>query len=301
MNSRIPSAVSLHERKRPVIRPMKRATLKALLMFVLLSWGVAAQEPSASGAAPAAPTGKVGALKPPPPPQFELPNPPGPSGIQVESSVNALTNIPLKMVGPDLFELGRVRMDKRQRTVSFPGSVNMAAGPQEYLLVAKWGKTHESVLQTDVEPFQIHLAMLLINATGAPPVDVSRVPGGGGQFISNPSKDAIPGDRVTIGVSWQNGDKELNHRGEDLVFNLSNKAPMNNAAWIYNGSRIWGGRYMAQMGGSIVSLVSDPDAQINSMALGHDNDRIWNANTNVVPAVGTPVQITIKLEDSTGK
>ena len=213
-----------------------------------------------------------------------------------------MTNMPLKMVLPGVFELGAVRMDKRQRSVSFPGSLNMANGPLEYLLVTKWGKTHESVLRTEVEPYQIHVAMLLLaDGVRVPTNNPSAAPGGGGQFISNPSKEAIPGDRVSIEVSWQAAGKKIQRRGDELVFNLLNKATMTNSVWVYNGSRVWDGKFMAQLSGSIVSLVSDPDAQINSMAVGHDNDRIWSVNTNDLPAVNTPVQITIKLEESKGK
>ena len=46
----------------------------------------------------------------------------------------------------------------------------------EYFLVASWGKTHESILKTDTEPFRIHLAMLLLTPTPAarPPAPTAR-------------------------------------------------------------------------------------------------------------------------------
>ena len=288
--------------------------LKSLVGFLLMIMSVGAQERSSkvSGSEKILPANPPALLlsqgkpeQPAPQPKVEFPKP-VPPPKPIESSLNAMTNMPLKMLLPGIFELGSVRMDKRQRSVSFPGSLNMASGPLEYLLVAKWGKTHESVLRTEVEPFQIHVAMLLLaDAAKTPPNNPSagagNVPGGGGQFISNPSKEAIPGDKVTIEVSWQAAGKKIQRHGEELVFNLLNKATMTNSVWVYNGSRVWDGKFMAQMSGSIVSLVSDPDAQINSMAVGHDNDRIWNVNTNDLPAVNTPVQITIKIEESKGK
>ena len=294
---------------------MMRTLPKSLLAFLLMIMSVGAQERSSkvSGSEKILPSAKPPALLPSlaapeaPAPQskVEFPKPISPPK-PIESSVNAMTNIPLKMVLPGIFELGSVRMDRRQRSVSFPGSLNMANGPLEYFLVTKWGKTHESVLRTEVEPFQIHVAMLLLadgatTPTNSPSAGAGNAPGGGGQFISNPSKEAIPGDKVTIEVSWQAAGKKLQRRGDELVFNLLNKATMTNSVWVYNGSRVWDGKFMAQLSGSIVSLVSDPDAQINSMAVGHDNDRIWNVNTNDLPAIDTPVRITIKFEESKGK
>ena len=288
---------------------------KGLLGFLAMAMSVAGQErsskPSGSESTifPAnRPSLLLALAEPEAPPgsrKIEFPKP-VPAPKPIESSVNALTNMPLKMVLPGIFELGSVRMDKRQRTVTFPGSFNMDSGPLEYLLVTKWGKTHESVLRTEVEPFQIHVAMLLLAdgtriPTNNPSAPAGNAPGGGGQFISNPSKDAIPGDRVTIEVSWAAAGKRIQRRGEELVFNIEKHATMTNAIWVYNGSRIWDGKFMAQLGGSIVSLVSDPDAQVNSMTAGHDNDRIWNVNTNDLPGINTPVQITIKLDETKGK
>lgn len=240
--------------------------------------------------------------------RIEFPKP-VPPPKRVESSLNALTNPPLKSVSPGVFELGQVRLDKARRCVSFPGSVNMDIGPLEYLLVAKWGKTHEGVLRTEVEPFQIHLAMLLIDgaaggrAAGArigPDADIKPRPEGEG-FIANPPRAELAGDKVGIEVSWNAGGKRMHRPAEELVFNAENGAALTNGAWVYNGSRVWDGKFMAQAVGSIVSLVTDPDAQVNNMLPGHDNDRIWHVNTNAVPPVDTPVQITITLGQPAGK
>ena len=111
----------------------------------------------------------------------------------------------------------------------------------------------------------------------------------------------MPGDRVTVEVSWTAAGKQQVRRAEELVYNVEQKSTMTNAVWVYNGSRVWDGKFMAQLSGSIISLVSDPDSQVNSLALGHDNDRIWNVNTNGIPAVNTPVQVTFRLAETKEK
>src|SRR2546425_4242496 len=68
------------------------------------------------------------------------------------------TNAPIKQIGPDVFQIGSVQFDKSKKTIRFPAKVNMSTGAVEYLLVHSTGKVHESVLKTDVEPYQIHLA-----------------------------------------------------------------------------------------------------------------------------------------------
>ena len=60
------------------------------------------------------------------------------------------TNALMKEIAPGLFQIGDVRLDQRQRTVTFPAAMNMDEGLIEYLIVHSSGKTHESLLQTAV-------------------------------------------------------------------------------------------------------------------------------------------------------
>lgn len=215
--------------------------------------------------------------------------------------------MPFRVVGPGVFELGEVRMDKRQRMVSFPAVLNMNQGLMEYFLVTAYGKTHESILRTGAQPYHIHVAMLLLDAKGSGTNSLSGNPTQNGpedkapvqgraQQITNPSKAIIPGDKITIEVSWRVDDKEIRHSAEDLVFNREANAVQSKGHWVYNGSQVLGGRFFAQMDGSVVSLVTDPGALINNVGAGHDNDHIWTVNTNSLPPWNTPVQVTIKLE-----
>jgi hypothetical protein len=238
--------------------------------------------------------------------KIEFPKPiPAPKPIQ--SSVGAMTNPPLKKVSSSIYEFGAVTLNKQERTITFPGVINLSNQPLEYVLVAKWGKLRESLLRTEVEPYQIHVAMLLLatgtNASAAPALatPTNRVPTGAGQFISKPSGEMFSGDQVSIEVSWQQDKQPIRRRVEDLVYNTEKSASMTNAVWVNNGSRVLNGNFMAQLSGSIVSLISDPDAQINSMTQGHDNDSIWTVNTNLPLHVDTPVQITIKLPEPKSK
>ena len=172
--------------------------------------------------------------------------------------------MPLKEVGPGLFEIGKVRLSKNARTVTIPATVNMMDGNVEYFLVTSAGKTHESVFRTDAEPYHIHLAMLLLGAKGKGtnefPQDKTKVP---------------PGDPVRIEVSWKSGDKEARLRAEHLVFDRAAGKAMQNVDWIYNGSEINAEGFAAQQNGSIVSLIDDPEALINNPLPRRDDDDNW--------------------------
>jgi hypothetical protein len=46
------------------------------------------------------------------------------------------TNTPVKQIAPNLFEIGIVRLDSKNRTITIPTTVNMNEGQIEYLLVS---------------------------------------------------------------------------------------------------------------------------------------------------------------------
>lgn len=211
-------------------------------------------------------------------------------------------------IEPGVFELGRVRLHPARRAVSFPAVLNLDQGPLEYLLVTTSGKLHESVLRTEAEPYHVHTAMLLLGAKGTTTNELPEAPssnqepaqplsGSRSQPIAEPSREALQGDNVSIEVSWQLDGKEVRRPATELVFNLQTRSPMRNGRWVYNGSRVLDGTFFAQATGSLVSLITDPDALVNHVGAGHENDQIWTPNASRLPPWNTPVQVTIRLED----
>jgi hypothetical protein len=79
--------------------------------------------------------------------------------------------------------VGKVRLDQKARSISFAGKLNMKRGLLEYLLVHSRGSVHESLLVTEVEASDIHVALLLLGAKGgavmteAPPAQLIELPG----------------------------------------------------------------------------------------------------------------------------
>jgi len=166
----------------------------------------------------------------------------------------------------------------------FPAFVNMREGALEYLLVTTYGKTHESLLRTDVEPQQVHVAMLLLGGRGA----------GTNEVPADPS-NLIPGDRITIEVLWKKKSKEYHARAETFVRDRKKKAPMSDGVWIYNGSRMREEGFAAQMDGSIVSLITDADALVNNPRPGREDDDNWLAKGSRLPEFNEPVRVQITI------
>ena len=124
-----------------------------------------------------------------------------------ESAPPANTNFVLKTITNGVFEIGRVRLDQQRRAVTLPAFVNLRDGALEYLLVTSNGKTHESLLRTDAEPYHIHVAMLLLGARTA-----------GTNALSEAPADSISGERILVEVAWKKKSKQFRARAETFDF-----------------------------------------------------------------------------------
>lgn len=212
----------------------------------------------------------------------------------------ALTNNDVvRLLAPGIYAVGQVRLDALHRSITLPATLNKSQGLMEYFLVTQYGKTHESILKTSAEPFHVHLAMLLLGAKGSEKQDFPGSPTNGvpGPII-HPAKEAIPGDKVTIAVTWKTPAGERQLSAEELIYNNDSRAVMVHGAWVYNGSLMVRDKFLAQMDGSLISLVTDPVALINNTSPGHDNDMIWVPNTNNLPPADVPLEVTIQLEEA---
>ncbi len=245
--------------------------------------------PSLGAARRLMPPGILGAVLPWLIAQAQVDAPPTSSTLGAPPSrliPDSATNLPVRDLGNGRWQLGQVLIDRSQRTVSFPAVVNMNSAIVEYLAVATGGKTHESILRTDARPFDLHVGMLLLGAKAA--------------TTSNPAifydpKQKIPGDAIDVQLRWLDGDRERSAPAAEWIFNVESREKMSSGPWAYNGSQVIEGTFVAQREGSVISLISDPYALVNNPRVGHANDEIWRVNTNAVPAVGTEVDVTLRL------
>ena len=203
----------------------------------------------------------------------------------------------VREISPGIYEVGKVRLDQKALSISFPGKLKMKRGLLEYLIVNPKGSAHESLLVTDVEANDIHVAMLLLGAKGgaitaeAPPAQLDE------RYFRTAPK--LTGDTVFITVKWKEKDVEKTVPIEDWLFNESAKKNIEHGPWIYNGSMLYEGSFLAQAEGNLVALVTSPTALINNPRKGNDNDQMWNVNGETTPGIGTPVEIIFKLAPPT--
>lgn len=205
-------------------------------------------------------------------------------GADLSPPPTQATNALVRELGSGEFQIGDLRLNKPARTIRMPAFVNLLEGNIEYILVTTTGKTHESLLRTAVEPLHIQLAFLLLGAKGSGTNTLPLDPAG-----------TLPGERVNISVSWTNGTVLKTEAAESFVQTSRTAALVQTGPWIFTGSRLREGGFAAQLDGSIVSLITDPDALLNNPRPGREDDDHWLVRTNGLPPVNSTVEIKFRL------
>lgn len=210
---------------------------------------------------------------------------PPPGFAQVTPGTNQLVQ-----TGPTTFRLGRLELDRRQRTLRLPALVRLTNGVIEYALVTVEGKTHESLLVTEVAPTDIQVAALLLGTK--PAAELGR---------TNSPIQIPRGARLRVDVEWGRDGAVRRTRLEDWIV-LQRKSESNQAfrlqrnRWMYSGSSIHQGLFLAQEEGSIISLIRDPVALVNNPGIDRDDDDLHFVASHKVPPKDTPVSLILRFE-----
>ena len=262
-----------------MIRPCRLVLILIAFFLCLVPGAVQGQKPLL----PPPPPADAPPVIPPPPGESApslppLPPPPMDPGRQP-------TPPPLQMIAPGVFEIGEVRIVKKEGKVEFPCQVNMQKGLLEYAIVGNIGKVHESLLRTHVEPYALQIALLLLGLEGTTkPLEMqgeARTP---------------EGSPVSLWVQWKDGDQIKKARIEEWIINQQDGAVMKTTQWIFTGSVVANGIFMAQTEKSIVAVFHDPIALIDNPLQEGASDKIWFVNEGKVPAVGTEVTVIVQKE-----
>ncbi len=281
------------------------AMLRCLaLCLVLPVVATAAAPPSALPATPAAPAEPAApAATPapappapvPPDPSDTDPAPPDPSA----PAAGAVAKGPPAFVQLDdsRFKVGEVEFNKQTRVIRFPAVLNQREGLLEYVIVHDRGKVHESLLRTSINPTHLNLALKLLRYESSPELfplhDAEGNSNGRMPKVAPAIKAAA---RVEIRFLWNDGATEHSATVNECINNTKTNKPMAAGPWIYGGSAIYEGRFVAEMTGDIVAILTNEAAIFNfpgdSNKVG-ENYGDWFVLTKLVPAIGTPVTVQI--------
>ncbi|MHC4984985.1 MAG: YdjY domain-containing protein [Planctomycetota bacterium] len=185
-----------------------------------------------------------------------------------------------------------ITLDWHARTVTVQAEVVRRKGLLELVLCSLETKEHESLMHTEARPSDIHAALLALGL--APGVAARWI-----QFEDEPGR-AIPprGAALTVNLSWigDDGIVQTVEAGQWLQQAEGAASAVPNE-WIFVGSDLLpDGAYWADGTGDIICVSNFPsgviDVPFESTNLS-DVGLLFLANTDAIPAVGTPVAVII--------
>lgn len=190
---------------------------------------------------------------------------------------------------------GNVRCYPEERRVVFEGEILMKdskGDPMELIACAPGGKTHESFVQADIVPSDLHAALR----------EIGMWP------WSYPDREAadradLLGDRAIVWIEWTAGGETRRVRAEDMLLDARLNRPLGRWGWAFAGQYSeetdpdTGRRAMFYRPNREKSLITNyhtPNSVLdNPRSIGAFDD-IFVSNTPAVPDVKTRVTVIIE-------
>ncbi|MGF1485049.1 MAG: YdjY domain-containing protein [Opitutales bacterium] len=209
---------------------------------------------------------------------------------------------PLISALPDgRIDIEGVIVDPQARTASLPVRLNLAsewvidADPQqprisgepiEYLLVHVNGKSHESIFTTQVRPWAVHTAMLLLGLPSQPgSAEAALAPETiDDAFLQQADLPVGPPVNVHIeAISAGGAPLASQPATQALAYVSTRHETPSGQPWVYNGSYFIQSAFIAEVDGSFISLITDPAALINLDHPARADDAHWRTNPILKP------------------
>ena len=204
-------------------------------------------------------------------------------------SEDNVTKLPeIIKISDGIYQFGDILIDRKSNTIEIPAISNQISGLVEYGIVHEDGKIHESLFRTKIRPQILHTSLLLLKAK---PV---------ASFFENLWSDepkVINYDNYcfNIFVNWEMNGTKFNKTFEKLSINQNRKQSVEKKSFIFTGSRVIEGTFLAETSGSILAIYADDNAILNNSDYDSANDDVWIANKEEMPPLELPVMIRFHL------
>lgn len=196
----------------------------------------------------------------------------------------------IQQLNANEFQIGKVKVNRKTREISFGAGVNLIDRPLEYLLVNGKGKVHEALCITDVSPTNLNIAIKLLGLKSSQElfeiIDEDYRPTG--KFPDVPAKIKAAA-RLDIFLEWPVNGKTKRVSMNELIYNPVIEKTMAPGPWLYTGSYIHEGQFKAEIAGDLFALHPRQPAMVNYPGKDHTGENDWLPDSEKIPEEGTVV------------
>ena len=210
-------------------------------------------------------------------------------------SANAQSGKPgdlLKKTGKNSYTLNDIQINTDERTVSFPCKINMETGLIEVVLCNPQGKTHESLLVTNVSPLEFQTAIMLL---GFDPVNEIPDDPELADPLSPYKSIETSGDSVLIFIEAEINGKTKRQRVEDFIRDESKDGALNHSTWLFRGAVTHqSGHVIIDPETTMIATYHDVLALMELNSESKFNDELYYVNDKVGLKKGQDVKLIIQ-------
>jgi hypothetical protein len=201
----------------------------------------------------------------------------------------------LKSLGKDRYQVGRIVVDKKAGRFTVPGRVLVMGQPLEYLATSPKGmKDYETLLEAEATGSEFNLACILLGLERDPRQ---------GPFYQF-SEASVVGPKVRVSIAWQDGGKRREISAAEALLDPKGDVRPESVEWVYTGSLSMppDGQFAADITGTLIGFVHDANSIIESaLGLGIGAYGSVNGNADLLPPVGTPIELVVQLDRAQAK
>lgn len=192
------------------------------------------------------------------------------------------------------FKIGKVSFDSKAREIRFPAITESSEEQIEYIVVLEMGRVHETLFITDIGAENLNIAFKLLRYPASPELFPELMPDMTAGEMPEVDAQTRAGARLDLFASWKDGEKTVERSLSDLIQHHTTFETLPAGPWLYTGSFIHGGKFQAGIQGDLIALKRNRAAIINDPDQKPEEENVWRAFTDRLPAKGTPVEIIIR-------
>ena len=192
----------------------------------------------------------------------------------------------------NIYKLNEITINTKDKTISFPCKINMNQGLIEVVLCTREGKTHESLLVSNVTPPEFQTALLLL---GLDPVNEVPNDNSKQDTLSRFKSIETPGDSVVLYIARTIDGKIEKQPVETYIYNESLKNELKKSTWLFRGAATHiSGHIIIDPEVTLIATYHDPEALMELNSPSKYNDELFYVNKELKLKTGEPVSLIIE-------
>ncbi len=180
--------------------------------------------------------------------------------------------------------------DFKNKQVIVKGKICLEKGMLELFACCMEAKSHESIVTVNALSSEVHAGLIAVGAKPGHPV------------LFDPKYVPAAGPKVELTVVWMKDGKRVKCRAQDMIKNAKTKKKLD-IDFVFGGSMVWtdpdtGEKFYYGDSGDFVCVSNFASATLDLpiKSSASADDLIWEANSEKIPALGTPVLLYLKPE-----